>query len=202
MKRLKQMAAGLTAIAVLALSVPVCPVTARGEEAQKPESLVSGQAEEGQQPEAPAAGRETPDLVIRTAEEFLEFARSCTSESFSHGKRVSLEADLDLGGAAFSPVPVFCGTFAGNGHTIRGISIRRSGTSLGLFRYLGQEALVENLAVEGELKPEGSRKKAGGIVGTNRGTVRGCTFSGTGEALEHLGVLPGSMRKPASLKIV
>lgn len=205
MKRLKQMAAGLTAIAVLALSVPVCPVTARGEEAQKPESLVSGQAEEGQkpespvsgqaeegqQPESPAAGRETPDLVIRTAEEFLEFARSCTSESFSHGKRVSLEADLDLGGAAFSPVPVFCGTFAGNGHTIRGISIRRSGTSLGLFRYLGQEALVENLAVEGELKPEGSRKKAGGIVGTNRGTVRGCTFSGTGEALEHLGGIAG-----------
>ena len=188
MKRLKQMAAGLTAIAVLALSVPVCPVTAWGEEAQQPES--------------PAAGQETPDLVIRTAEEFLEFARSCTSESFSHGKRVSLEADLDLGGAAFSPVPVFCGTFAGNGHTIRGISIRRSGTSLGLFRYLGQEALVENLAVEGELKPEGSRKRPEALWAPTGEPSGDAPSPAPGKPWSIWGELPGSMRKQGSSKTV
>lgn len=204
MKWPKRIAAGLMAAAVVAGSVPVCPADVRAEEPGRAEPVTSGQAEPGGlssstrevQPDTPESEPEKPGkpesaMVIRTVEEFMEFARACTSERFSEGKTVSLEADLDLGGEAFSPVPVFCGTFAGNGHTIRGLSVRRSGTSLGLFRYLGKGALVENLKVEGELKPEGSRKKMGGIAGTNRGTIRGCTFSGTGEALEHLGGIAG-----------
>lgn len=130
-------------------------------------------------------------VVIRSAEELAQLGRDCTAESFSVGLVVRLEADLDLTGQEFSPVPVFGGTFEGNGHTISGISIRQSGSSLGLFRYLTEEAVVQNLHVRGELMPDGSKKKIGGIAGTNRGTIRSCSFAGTGEALEQLGGIAG-----------
>ena len=68
-------------------------------------------------------------VVIRSAEELAQLGRDCTAESFSVGLVVRLEADLDLTGQEFSPVPVFGGTFEGNGHTISGISIRQSGSS-------------------------------------------------------------------------
>lgn len=130
-------------------------------------------------------------IEIRTAEDLRELARVCICESYSEGKTVSLEADLDLLGETFSPIPVFCGTFEGNGHTISGMSLLQSGSNLGLFRYLEEEAVVQNLNVNGELLSEGSRKRIGGIAGTNKGTIRNCSFSGTGEALENLGGIAG-----------
>lgn len=130
-------------------------------------------------------------IVIRSAEDFIQFGKACTAESFSEGKIVRLEADIDLSGQEYSPVPVFGGTFEGNGHTISGINISQSGSNLGLFRYLTEDAVVQELHVQGELKPDGSKKKIGGIAGTNRGTIRGCSFSGTGEALEQLGGIAG-----------
>lgn len=130
-------------------------------------------------------------IEIRTVEDLRELARVCICESYSEGKTVSLEADLDLLGETFSPIPVFCGTFEGNGHTISGMSLLQSGSNLGLFRYLEEEAVVQNLNVNGELLSEGSRKRIGGIAGTNKGTIRNCSFSGTGEALENLGGIAG-----------
>ncbi len=137
------------------------------------------------------AKAESTVIEIRTTEDLRDLARECTFESYSEGKIVRLEADLDLLGETFSPIPVFCGTFEGNGHTISGMSILQSGSNLGLFRYLEEEAVVQNLKVQGELMPEGSRKRIGGIAGTNKGTIRNCSFSGTGEALENLGGIAG-----------
>lgn len=164
MRHKTRKAAFLTAAVVWITSIPVCPIGVQAEENA---------------------------VVIRTAEELLEFGRACTSESFSEGKTVSLEADLDLSGQPFYPIPVFSGTFEGNGHTISGLSIQQTGSNLGLFRYLEEAAVVENLTVQGVLKPEGSRMKIGGIAGTNRGTIRSCTFLGRGEALENLGGIAG-----------
>lgn len=130
-------------------------------------------------------------ITIRTKEELMELARVCTSESYSEGKQVVLEADLDLSGENFTPIPVFCGTFEGNHHTISGLTIARPGSNLGLFRYLEEEAVVQNLILYGELKPEGSKKRIGGIAGTNKGRILGCSFEGTGEALESLGGIAG-----------
>lgn len=130
-------------------------------------------------------------IVIRTEEDLQKLGRACISEVYSEGKTVSLEADLNFEGMDFEPIPVFCGIFEGNGHTVSGISIRQSGSGLGMFRYLEEEAVVQNLNVSGELKPEGSRKKIGGIAGTNKGKIQNCTFSGSGEALENLGGIAG-----------
>lgn len=100
-------AAWMMAAAVLVTSMPV--------------SSFSAQAEESV-------------IVIRTEEEFLELSKVYAAEQNSEGKTVSLEADLNFEGKEFSPIPVFCGTFEGNDHTIGGISIWQSGSNQGLDR--------------------------------------------------------------------
>ena len=93
---------------------------------------------------------------VSTREEFFAFAENCRMDSFSQDLIVSLDADLNLAGAEFSGVPIFCGTFLGNGHTIRGLVLKGEGSYRGLFRYLTKTARVENLKIEGLLIPEGS----------------------------------------------
>lgn len=127
------------------------------------------------------AGQDTTSqvIMIRTEEEFVDFSKSCSVQHFSEGKTFILEADLDLTGMEISPVPLFCGTFDGNGHSIRGIQIQKSGSDLGLFRYIEEGAIVQNLRAEGELSPSGSQKNIGGIAGVNRGKIKNCSFWGT-----------------------
>lgn len=130
-------------------------------------------------------------IYIRTEKDLEELSKNCSSEAYSQGKTVYLENDLILTGQSFLSIPVFAGTFEGNGYTISGIKVEQAGSNMGLFRYLEEEAVVQNLKVEGELKPDGSRKNVGGIAGTNKGTIRGCTFSGTVQALESAGGIAG-----------
>lgn len=68
------------------------------------------------------------------------------------------------------PVPLFQGTFHGNGHTISGLSFEGKGSKSGLFRTLTQSAVVEDLTVEGTVSPQGSGGQAGLLAGENDGT--------------------------------
>lgn len=140
--------------------------------------------------------RET--MKIHTAEELAEFSRKCASESFSKGNSFSLEADINLTGSDFQPIPVFAGTFEGNGHRITGLSICSSGSNLGLFRYVEDGATVRNLKVQGTISPGGSRTGIGGIAGTNEGTIENCEFAGEVTAQETLGGIAGT-NKPAGI---
>ncbi len=130
-------------------------------------------------------------VEIHTAEELVQFGRNCTSESFSKGKVFSLEADINLTGADFQAIPVFAGTFEGNGHKITGLSIHFSGSDLGLFRCIEEDATVKNLKVQGTISPEGSRTDIGGIAGSNKGTIENCEFSGEVTGQEALGGIAG-----------
>jgi len=130
-------------------------------------------------------------LSIRTVEQFLTFAENCRLDSYSRDLSVSLEADLDLSGTAFSGIPTFSGTFAGNGHRICGLSLTADGSDVGLFRYLTQTAVVQDLKLQGEVLPGGSRSRAGGIAGNNAGTIRGCSFDGSVCGADNVGGLVG-----------
>lgn len=130
-------------------------------------------------------------ILISSAEDFLSFARNCTSESYSKGKIFALGADVNLQGTEFAPVPVFAGTFDGRGHAIIGLSLKSSGSSLGVFRFVQQSGTIKDLQVHGNLAPQGSRTNIGGIVGTNRGTVENCSFTGEIMAQEALGGIVG-----------
>ena len=128
---------------------------------------------------------------IRSLKDFTELQENCVQDLYSQGLTVSLEVNLDLGQLEYTGIPIFCGIFRGNRHTISGIRLTADGSHQGFFRYLTRDALVENLNLEGELLPEGSRSAIGGIAGVNAGTIRGCAFTGTVQGTDHIGGIAG-----------
>ena len=145
---------------------------------------------------APAAlAAEGGDTVfVRTAEDLVQLAENCTLDSWSQGRIVRLEADIDLSGTDFTPIPTFGGTFEGQGHTISGLSITGSGNVRGLFRYIQPSGVVRDLSVEGRVDPSDRKNTLGGIAGSNRGLLAGCTFHGTVRGADSIGGLGGSTR--------
>ncbi|MBR1972272.1 MAG: hypothetical protein IKA16_02400 [Oscillospiraceae bacterium] len=129
--------------------------------------------------------------IITNRQSFLWLAEQCRLDTYSQDLLVVLESDLDLTGVKFEGIPVFCGTFDGNGHTIRGIDITASGSDQGFFRYLTETAVVLGLTLEGQVQPEGSRSKVGGLVGSNAGQIRNCVFRGTVSGNSSVGGLAG-----------
>lgn len=130
-------------------------------------------------------------LHISSLERFLTFAEKCRLDSYSQNLTVYLETDLDLTDADFSGIPIFCGTFQGQGHTISGLRLTHHGSEQGLFRYLTDTGAIYNLNVQGTVAPEGSKQSVGGIVGSNSGRLQNCTFTGTVSGGDNVGGLVG-----------
>ncbi len=130
-------------------------------------------------------------VTIATAQDFADFSKQCTRDTWSQGLTVELTADLDLSGSDFTPVPIFQGTFHGNGHTISGLSFDKKGSKVGLFRTLTASAVVEGLTVEGSLSPQGSASQAGLLAGENYGAVNRCAAQGSVTGQEDIGGLVG-----------
>ena len=130
-------------------------------------------------------------LTISTEAEFLEFAENCRLDSYSANLEVTLTADLNLKDTAFAGIPMFCGKFLGNDHTISGIHLAGDGSYQGLFRYITKDALVQNLVVEARIAPDGSRGFVGGIAGSNAGTIRNCDLISEISGGEYIGGITG-----------
>ena len=62
-------------------------------------------------------------IVLRSAKDLEKLSRSCALDTWSQGKTVILENDINLNGTDFAPIPTFGGTFEGNGYTISGLHI-------------------------------------------------------------------------------
>ena len=132
-----------------------------------------------------------PDLVIDSREDFLAFAGNCTSDTWSQGLTVSLTADIDLSGSGFTSIPIFQGTFHGNGHTIQGFSLTGKGSRMGLFRTLTGTAVVDDLTVEGTVAPGGTAGQVGLLAGENYGTIQNCTAKGAVTGVQDVGGIAG-----------
>lgn len=130
-------------------------------------------------------------IQITNADDFAEFVKNCTLDSYSVGKKFVLTADISLTGKSISPVPSFGGSFDGNGHTISGLNIQKSGSALGLFRYIEKTGSVKNLTVTGLVSPSGTATECGGIAGVNRGRIIDCRFNGIVRGKEQCGGLVG-----------
>lgn len=125
-------------------------------------------------------GADYIDMVyINTADDFLAFALNCTLDSWSRDKLFVLGSDISLEDTGFLTVPIFGGTFDGDGHTISGLEITDSLTPAGLFGILEETAVIKNLSVSGYIVPAGDSTAAGGIAGENSGNITDCSFSGT-----------------------
>ena len=131
------------------------------------------------------------DLLISTADEFLEFAENCRLDTYSQNLRVTLDADINLTGHTFHGIPIFSGIFDGNGHQITGLCIAGDGSIQGLFRYLTESAAVQDLTVSGTVQPGGSKNEVGAIAGRNEGNISNCNFTGTLSGNDYVGGIVG-----------
>ena len=141
---------------------------------------------------APAdAGQKEPDMRITDREDFRRFAENCALDSWSVGKTVSLETDLDFGGEDIAPIPTFSGTFLGNGHQITGMTLSTDGSNQALFRYVTPKAVIRDLKVSGSVAPSNGRDYVGGIAGTNWGDLENCSFRGSISGRNYVGGIVG-----------
>ena len=134
---------------------------------------------------------EADAICINNLEDFLIFAENCRLDSYSQGRTFRLTADIDLSDTGFDGIPIFCGTFEGEGHTIRGLNIVSPGTSKGLFRYATSSAVIRDLNVNGTVTPSGTRSQVGGIAGRNGGLIENCSFQGTVSGSDYIGGIAG-----------
>ena len=139
-------------------------------------------------------------VVITSVDDLVQMSKNCVSESYSKGKTFVLTQDISLDGSDFQPIAVFAGNFQGNGHVISGLNITISGSNLGLFRYIEADGAVRGLIVKGNVKPDGSKKQIGGIVGTNRGTIENCEFHGMVSGQEAIGGIAGTNEEGAVIR--
>lgn len=106
-------------------------------------------------------------VSISTVDEFLAFTKKCTFDEYSKNKKFALLNDIDLKGVEVTPAEIFCGEFAGNGHTISNIELTYEGSNRGLFAIATQGSKIRDLTVTGIIKTDGTedtqnvvRKKA------------------------------------------
>lgn len=193
----RQRAAAFLAAACVLTCMPVSGICAKAETGKTAKSgqaaseTIESQGQSQTQDQSQTQAQSQEQIRIGNVEEFLAFSKSCVSESYSKGKVVVLEADLDFSQTEFVPVPIFAGTFDGGNHRISGIHIETAGSNLGVFRYLEDGGTIKNLHVSGTFLPQGSRSNIGGIAGTNRGRIENCSFRGEIMAEEALGGIAG-----------
>ena len=149
--------------------------------------------ETGMTESAPEMEEEVPQEVveINSADDFLTFANQCFIDSWSANKRVLLNSDIDLTGMDFEAIPVFAGTFQGQGHTISGFSYKGSGYVAGLFRYIEKSGVVEDLKLKGDVIASDEKECIGSLCGVNYGTIKKCSFQGNVSGKTTVGGLVG-----------
>ena len=116
----------------------------------------------------------TPEQLIAWAEEVRNGNRSldCT-----------LAADITLT-EPWTPVGTdyqnpYTGTFDGNNHTIRGLTVTGSNEYAGLFGCIGSGGTVKNVKLEDvQITNDHQYANVGGVAGYSRGNIENCSVSG------------------------
>ncbi len=130
-------------------------------------------------------------ININSLEDLVEFSKNATLDTYYDNKTVILNSDIDLSALNSFSIPTFNGIFDGQGHTISGFSISKSGSVQGLFRYLQEDGLIKNLNVSGDISPSGSQNIIGGIIGNNKGKIEHCNFIGNVQGKNNIGGIVG-----------
>lgn len=170
-----------TSLAVFSTAVCYSAQAAQTEETEAENQ--TGREEEGVE--------ENGLVEITDIADFGELIENCKYDGWSMDKTVRLTADLDLSGMEFSGLGYFCGTFEGNNHKIENVNIDIKGSNYGFFRYLGENAVVKDLHISGNLEPTGTQENIGGLVGVNYGMVMNCSFTGKVSGQNAVGGIAG-----------
>ena len=139
-------------------------------------------------------GSEGNPYLISSPEKLAAFRDIVNGSNGGEGNPsacAKLMDNINLGGPENPWTPIgpnfrdsYSGTFDGQGHTISDLYCTVSGVSgsltvAGLFHTVGAGGTVRNLNVEGSVSASGGSIIAGGICGSNSGTITGCTFHGS-----------------------
>ena len=131
------------------------------------------------------------EVRIGNYEEWCDFARKCTLDTWSADKYVVLTDNIDFNMKEFVPVPLFCGVFDGQGHTINRAAYTEEQNYIGIFSKTSPAAVIRNLNVIGIMKPAGKPFDIGGIVGDNAGMIAECKYDGYVEGYDYIGGIVG-----------
>ncbi|MGO5115806.1 hypothetical protein ACTQ33_12385 [Candidatus Avoscillospira sp. LCP25S3_F1] len=130
-------------------------------------------------------------ISIASLEDWKSFTDRCVRDTYSQGLTVELTADLDFTDHTVEPVPIFQGTFHGNGHTITGWTYTEKGSTVGLFRTVTATAVVDGLTLDATVSPGGTASTVGLLCGDNFGILQNCTVRGTLSAQTDTGGIAG-----------
>ena len=131
------------------------------------------------------------EIRIGSYDEWSDFARNCTLDTWSRDKYVILTDDIDFNMKKYVPVPLFCGVFDGQGHTLNRVAFTEDENYIGIFSKTAPTAVIRNLNVTGVMKPSGTPFRIGGIVGDNAGMVARCRYDGYVEGDDYIGGIAG-----------
>jgi uncharacterized repeat protein (TIGR02543 family) len=128
------------------------------------------------------AGTQNDPFRIYNVTDLQRVGRETTTGGWTLSAHYRLEVDINLTGNVWTRIGTpadqdkFKGTFDGNNHSITGLIINASELYQGMFAYLAQGALVNDLTLK-ECDIRGS-SDVGVVAGQNDGTVKNCYVSG------------------------
>ena len=120
--------------------------------------------------------------TVTTSKQLMDWA-----EEVRNGNRsldCTLAADITLT-EPWTPVGTdyqnpYTGTFDGNNHTIRGLTVTGSNEYAGLFGYIGSGGTVKNVKlVNVQITSDHQYAYVGGVAGNNDGAIENCSVSGS-----------------------
>lgn len=137
-------------------------------------------------------------IEINTVEDLSALATNIESQNGYVGQTIDLKADLTIT-KVWRPIGTrdypFRGTFQGNGHIISGLGAIAGTDGVGLFGYVGEEGVIEEVGIgTGHIKTmkNDECQYVGALVGRNNGTIRRCWNMATLEVNAiHVGGLVG-----------
>ena len=98
---------------------------------------------------------------------------------------ITLDKNIDLTGKVWTPIGTdydnsYTGTFDGNNHTIRGLTVKGSDEYAGLFGYIGSGGTVKNVKLaDVQITSDYQYAYVGGVAGNNDGAIENCSVSGS-----------------------
>lgn len=131
-------------------------------------------------------------VEISSPSDLIRLAQNATIDAYTKDKCFVLTRDLDMiGNYRFETIPVFSGIFDGRGHYIKDVTYGCGGYVTGLFRYVDEGAVIQNLNVQGHISSTGDKQVTGGIAGINHGLINACTVEGSVEGKFSTGGIVG-----------
>ena len=131
------------------------------------------------------SGTQSDPYLISTLDELIFLAdevNDADSSSVFAGQYLSLQSDIDMTGYRFTPIGYggnnFAGTFAGNSHTLTGLSVSTGYTgSAGLFGLCDSTSVIKDLTLaQPSVSTNGSL--AGCLAARSLGTIDNCHVTG------------------------